>query len=56
MATLYYVEHVHFAQTGTRIPTPYFCIGQVSESESVPESVSGNVRAHFYQASASTLR
>ena len=26
-----------------QIPTPYFCTGQESESESVPESVSGNV-------------
>ena len=43
MATLYYAEHVHIAQTWTQIPTPYFCVGQVSESESVPESVSGNV-------------
>ena len=43
MATLYYAENVHIAQTQTRIPTPYFCIGQESESESVPESVSGNV-------------
>ena len=24
-------------------PTPYFCIEQESESESVPESISGNV-------------
>ena len=31
----------HIAQT--RIPTPYFCIGQESKSESVPESISGNV-------------
>ena len=32
----------HIAQIQNRIPTPYFfCIGQ--ESESVPESVSGNV-------------
>ena len=38
MATLYYTEHVHIAQT--QIPTPYFCKGQESESES---SVSGNV-------------
>ena len=41
MATLYYAEHVHIAQTLTRIPTPYFCTGQ--ESESVPVSKSGNV-------------
>ena len=27
MATLYYVEHVHIAQTRARIPTPYFCVG-----------------------------
>ena len=47
MVALYCAEHVHTAQTQTRIPTPYFCTGQdsksVSESESVPESVSGNV-------------
>ena len=33
----------HIAQTRTRIPTHYFCTGQESESESVPESVSGSV-------------
>ena len=33
----------HIAQTRTRIPTLYFCTGQESESDSVPESVSGNV-------------
>ena len=33
--------HVRIAQT--HIPTPYFCIGQESDSESVPESVSSNV-------------
>ena len=43
MATLYYAEYVLIAQTWTRIPTPYFCTGQESESESVPESVSDNV-------------
>ena len=43
MATLYYGEHVHIAQTRTRIPIPYFCTGQESKSESLPESVSGNV-------------
>ena len=31
----------HIAQTQSRIPTPYFCIGQ--ESESVPVSESGSV-------------
>ena len=41
MATLYYVEHVHITQT--QIPTHYFCIGQESEYESVPESITGNV-------------
>ena len=45
MATLYYAEHVHIAQT--RIPTPYFCVGQEPESESVPESVSDNVNEPF---------
>ena len=43
MATLYYTEHAYIEQTRTRIPTPYFCKGQESEFESVPESVSGNV-------------
>ena len=31
-ATLYYAEHF----TWTQISTPYFCVGQESESESVP--------------------
>ena len=43
MATLYYVEHVHIAQTLHQIPTAYFCVGQESESESVPEFIYGNV-------------
>ena len=43
MAKLSYAEHVHIAQTRTPIPTPYFRLGQESESESVPESISGNV-------------
>ena len=30
MATLYCTEHVHIAQTQSRIPTPYFCVGQES--------------------------
>ena len=30
MATLYYTEHNHIAQTRTQIPTPYFRIGQES--------------------------
>ena len=34
----------HIVQTQTRIPTPYFCTGQESELESVPESTGcGNV-------------
>ena len=37
LVILYYAKHVHIAQT------PYFCTGQESKSESVPESVSGNV-------------
>ena len=41
MATYYYAEHVHIAQTRTWIPTSYFW--QESESEFVPESISGNV-------------
>ena len=32
----------------TRIPTPYFCVGQEIESKSVPKSVSGNVNEPFY--------
>ena len=43
MATLYYVEHVHIAQTRTRITTAYFRMGQESKSESVPELIFGNV-------------
>ena len=43
MATLYCTEHGHIAQTQTRIPTPYLFRWQESESESVPESISGNV-------------
>ena len=43
IATLYYAEYVHIAQTWTWFPTPYFCIGQESKSESIPECVSGNV-------------
>ena len=41
MATLFYAEDVHIIWTRARIPIPYFCVGQ--ESESVPESVSSNV-------------
>ena len=47
MATLYYAEHVHIAQTWTRIPTPYFCVGQESKFESIPKSKSGNVNEPF---------
>ena len=46
MATLYIVlcrTYIHTAQIRTRIPPTYFYIGQESNSESVPESVSGNV-------------
>ena len=42
MATLYYAEYVHIAQTQTPIPTHYFCIGQESESKCLPESISGS--------------
>ena len=35
VAALHYAEHVHIAQTRTRIPTPYFCIVQEFEAESV---------------------
>ena len=27
MATQYYAEHFHIAQTRIQSPTPYFCIG-----------------------------
>ena len=51
MATLYYAEHVHIAQT--QIPTPYFCSGQEYESESKPKCISGNInepsRSNPYQ-------
>ena len=40
-------KNVHVARTLTRIPTPYFCIIQESESESVPVSESGNVISHY---------
>ena len=43
MTTLYNGEYVHIAQTLTWIPTPYFCVGQGSDSECVPESESGKV-------------
>ena len=33
----------NISQTQTQILTPYLCVGQESESESVPKSVSGNV-------------
>ena len=36
--TLYFSEHVHIGQTQTRIPTPYFCVGQEPESR-VPTRV-----------------
>ena len=33
MATWYYAERVHNAQTQTQIPTSYFCIAQESKSK-----------------------
>ena len=33
----------HIAQNQTLIPTPYLCLGQESEFEAVPQSISGNV-------------
>ena len=45
MVTLYYTENVHIAQTRTPISIPHFRMGQ--ESESVPESLSGNVNDLF---------
>ena len=44
----YYAEHVRIAQTRTLIPTPHFYLGQESEYESVPESVSGNANGTLY--------
>ena len=54
MATLHYAETVHIAQTW--IPTPYFCIAQEAktESESGPESVSGNVNEPYGNHQKST--
>ena len=46
MATLYCPERVHVAQTRTRTPSDYFCKGEESESESVPESNSGGLEHH----------
>ena len=51
MDRLYYAEPFrtfHIAQTQTRIPTLYFTVGQESESESVSESVSGNVNCFTF--------
>ena len=42
MATLYYAEHFTLHGLGLRSLLPV-CVGQESESESVPESVSGHV-------------
>ena len=39
MVTLYCAEHVLIVQTRIQIPTAYFCIGQESESKSIPESI-----------------
>ena len=36
------------AQTRIWIPTPYFCVGQESESESVPVSESGSATDSDY--------
>ena len=49
IATLHYTEHIHMAQTQTWIPTPHFCIGQESESKSIPLSEFNNVsKPKFY--------
>ena len=56
MATLYYAEHVHISQTPTRIPTSYFRMEQESESESVQESVYGNVNKPLLLANAEQSR
>ena len=39
MATLYYAELVHIAHIWVQMPTPYFCVGRESESESVSSNV-----------------
>ena len=39
----------YIVQTWTQIPTPYFCIGQESESESKPESASSNVNEPLHR-------
>ena len=54
MDTLYYAE-LFTLQTPTRIPTPYFCIGQAPESESVPVSESGNVFKPLYSVITEVL-
>ena len=43
MATLLYAEHFTLHWLRFRSPTPYFCTGQESESQSVSESISSNV-------------
>ena len=59
MATLYYAENVHIAQTGTQIPSPNFSLGQESESESVPGSIiellHGNIEKYRYESYHSPL-
>ena len=56
MATLYYAGHVHIAQTRTQIPTPYFRMEQESESESLSESVYGNVNKPLLLANTEQSR
>ena len=46
----------HIVQTWTQIPTLYFCTGQESESESVSESVSGNVNEPLHVCHFITFR
>ena len=48
LATLHCAEHVNIAQTQTQIPSPYFCLGQESESVSVSKSVSGSVNEPLF--------
>ena len=52
----YYAEYVHITQTRTRIPTPYFCTGQESESESKAESISLAIGTFSRYLSCRTLR
>ena len=55
MATLYYAEHLHIAQTQIWIPIPNFCVGQESEPKSVSKPIFGNVNELDYSVSESDV-